>query len=173
MVATEVRGFRETMLEIRNLDALIFKEVRRNIESSAAPLATKIQQAIPTNSPFASGTKDGFAHQGRTSWQSSENKVRVKTSFVKPRADRPTSLLKIVIDGVGISIVDMAGRKGGGKTPSGKALITALKSKVGRASRYLYPAASKNMNLIEATLRRALEDASAIANKNLLTKPRI
>jgi hypothetical protein len=168
MVATEVRGFRETMLEIRNLDALIFKEVRRNIESSAAPLATKIQQSIPTTSPLR-----GFNHQGRTSWQSSENKAKVKTSFVKPRADRPTNLLKIVIDGVGISIVDMAGRKGGGKTPEGKAMITALKSKVGKASRYLYPAALKNMNLIEATLRRALEDASAIANKNLLTKPRI
>jgi hypothetical protein len=67
----------------------------------------------------------------------------------------------------------MAGRKGGGKTPEGKAMITVLKSKVGKASRYLYPAALKNMNLIEATLRRALEDASAIANKNLLTKPRI
>jgi len=168
MVATEVRGFRETMLEIRNLDALIFKEVRRNIESSAAPLATKIQEAIPTTSPLR-----GFNHQGRTSWQSAKNKAKVKTSFVKPRADRPTSLLKIVIDGVGLSIVDMAGRKGGGKTPEGKAMITALKSKVGRASRYLYPAALKNMNLIEGTLRRALEDASAIANKNLLTKPRI
>jgi len=168
MAQVEVRGFRETMLEIRNLDALIFKEVRKNIESSAAPLATKIQEAIPTTSPLR-----GFNHNGRTSWQSSENKAKVKTSFVKPRADRPTSLLKIVVEGVGISIIDMAGRKSSRKTIEGKAMITALRSKVGKASRYLYPAALKNMSLIDRTLKQALEDASKIANKNLLTKPRI
>jgi hypothetical protein len=78
-----------------------------------------------------------------------------------------------VVEGVGISIIDMAGRKSSGKTIEGKAMITALRSKVGKASRYLYPAALKNMNLIDRTLKQALEDASKIANKNLLTKPRI
>jgi hypothetical protein len=168
MAQLEVQGFRETMLEIRNLDALIFKEVRKNIESSAGPLATKVQEAIPTTSPLK-----GFNHSGRTSWQSSKNVAKVKTSFAKPRADRPTSLLKIVVQGVGISIIDLAGRGSSGKTLEGKAMITALKRKVTqKPSRYLYPAALKNMKLIDKSLKQAIQDASKIANKNLLTNPR-
>lgn len=167
-VQTEVRGLRETLLEIRELDTLIFKEVRKNIESAVAPLATKVQQAIPTTSPLS-----GFNHEGRTSFKSSENKVKVKTSFKKPRADRPTSLLKLVVTGAGINIIDMAGRRSSGKTVEGKAMITALNMKSGRASRFLYPAVLKNIRLIDRTLEQALEDASRIANKNLLTKPGI
>lgn len=167
-VQTEVRGLRETLLEIRELDTLIFKQVKKNIESAVSPLATKVQAAIPTTSPLT-----GFNHDGRTSFKSSENKVKVKTSFKRPRANRPLSLLKIVVTGVGINIIDMAGRRSSGKTVEGKAMITALNMKVGRASRFLYPAVEKNMSLIDRTLQQALEDASRIANKNLLIEPRI
>jgi hypothetical protein len=176
---TEVRGLRETLLELKALDKTLYDQLNSDIKNSAMPFAMAIQSALPKTAPLS-----GFTHAGVTGFRQSDNKTEVKTSTKKPRGNTPTSLLKVVVKGRGLAIADMAGRKRttgntGRSKPSarrptgyrlngqGAALIRNLNKSHG-ASRFVWPAALKNQNLIDNSIERSLQEASAKVNRNLL-----
>ena len=177
---TEVRGLRETLLELKALDKTLYDQLNSDIKNSAMPFAMAIQSALPKTAPLS-----GFTHAGVTGFRQSDNKTEVKTSTKKPRGNTPTSLLKVVVKGRGLAIADMAGRKkttgrsSGRSKPSGRrptgyrlngqgtALIRNL-NRVHGASRFVWPAALKNQNLIDNSIERSLQEASAKVNRNLL-----
>lgn len=177
---TEVRGLRETLIELKQLDKTLYDQLNSDIKNSALPYAKSIQNALPTTAPLS-----GFTHSGATAFRQADNKTEVKTSTKKPRGNTPTSLLKVVVKGRGLAISDMAGRKkttgrtSGRSKPSarrptgyringqGTALISNL-NRVRGASRFIWPAALKNQNLIDNSIERSLQEASAKVNRNLL-----
>lgn len=179
-ISTEVRGLRETLIELRDLDKNLYNQLNSDIKNSALPFAKSIENALPKSAPIS-----GFTHTGATAFKSSDNKTEVKTSNKKPRGSTPTSLLKVVVKGRGLAIADMAGRKkttgrsSGRSKPSnrrptgyrlngqGTALIRNL-NRVHGASRFVWPAALKNQNLIDNSIERSLQEASAKVNRNLL-----
>lgn len=186
---TEVRGLRETLIELRNLDKTLYTQLNSDIKNAALPFAKGIESALPTASPLT-----GFTHSGATAFRTSENKTQVKTGTKRPQGNTPTSLLKVVVKGRGLAIADIAGRrrtagrtsgraKGSGKRPTGYRLngqgtkmIEKLNQKhrsigIGSkngASRFVWPAALKNQNLIDNSIERSLQEASAKVNRNLL-----
>jgi hypothetical protein len=176
---TEVRGLRETLLELRDLDSTVYRQINTDIKNAALPFAKGIESALPKT-----GLPTGFTHNGATAFKVSENKTEVKTSVKKPRSDRPTSLLKVIVKGRGLAIADLAGHPKSKYTPKlrskpsprrptgyringqGAALKRALGPTPG--SRYVWPAALKNQNLIDNSIERSIQDASAKVNRNLL-----
>jgi len=187
-VTTKVRGLRETLLELKQLDKTIYDQLNTDVKNFAKPYALSIQNAIPrTIKPT------GFTHTGATAFRSSDNKTDVKTSTKKPSAGKPTSLLKVIVKGRGLAIADMAGRRNivrrsGRSKPfsrrpngyslngQGEKMIQSLNnhhksigidSKNG-ASRFVWPAALKNKKLIDNSIERSLQEASAKVNRNLL-----
>ena len=187
-VTTKVRGLRETLLELKQLDKTIYDQLNTDVKNFAKPYALSIQNAIPrTIKPT------GFTHTGATAFRSSDNKTDVKTSTKKPSAGKPTSLLKVIVKGRGLAIADMAGRrnivrrsgrsKPFGRRPNGYSLngqgekmiqslnkhhkSIGIDSKNG-ASRFVWPAALKNQKLIDNSIERSLQEASAKVNRNLL-----
>jgi len=179
-VTTEVRGLRETLLELKQLDKTLYDQLNTDVKNFALPFALSIQNALPRTAPLS-----GFTHNGATAFRTSDNKAEVKTSTKKPSAGKPTSLLKVIIKGRGMAIVDMAGRKKtsgrvSGRSKSfnrrpngyslngqGTALIRNL-NRVSGASRFIWPAALKNQKLIDNSIERSLQEASAKVNRNLL-----
>ena len=176
---TEVRGLRETLLELKALDKTLYDQLNSDIKNSAMPFAMAIQSALPKTAPLS-----GFTHAGVTGFRQSDNKTEVKTGTKKPRGNTPTSLLKVVVKGRGLAIADMAGRKrttgntgrskASARRPTGyrlngqgAALIRNLNKSHG-ASRFVWPAALKNQNLIDNSIERSLQEASAKVNRNLL-----
>jgi|694.fasta_scaffold136247_2 hypothetical protein len=183
---TQVRGLRETLIELRNLDKTLYTQLNSDIKNSALPFAKSIENALPKTAPLSDASgKSGFVHNGATAFKVSENKTSVKTSTKKPRGNEKVSLLKVIVKGRGLAIADMAGRKkttgrsSGRSKPSsrrptgyrlngqGTALIRNL-NKVHKASRFVWPAALKNQNLIDNSIERSLQEASAKVNRNLL-----
>ena len=188
-VTTEVRGLRETILELKQLDKTLYNQLNTDVKNFAKPFALSIQNAMPRTVK----TK-GFTHSGATAFRSSDNKTDVKTSTKKPSAGRPTSLLKVIVKGRGLAIADMAGRsgkfirssgrsKGFSRRPNGYSLngqgagmIKGLNKYHGSAgpgskngtSRFVWPAALKNQNLIDNSIEQSLQEASAKVNRNLL-----
>jgi len=179
-VQTEVRGLRETLLELKELDKTLYDQLNTDVKNFALPYARSIENALPKSAPLS-----GFTHAGATAFKTSENKTKVKTSTKKPTAGKPTSLLKVIVLGRGMAIVDMAGRKKTSGRTSGRAKAsnrrptgyrlngqgTALIRNLNRtagASRYIWPAALKNQNLIDNSIERSLQEASAKVNRNLL-----
>jgi hypothetical protein len=183
---TQVRGLRETLIELRNLDKTLYTQLNSDIKNSALPFAKSIENALPKTAPLSDASgKSGFVHNGATAFKVSENKTSVKTSTKRPRGNEKVSLLKVIVKGRGLAIADMAGRKkttgrsSGRSKPSsrrptgyrlngqGTALIRNL-NKVHKASRFVWPAALKNQNLIDNSIERSLQEASAKVNRNLL-----
>ena len=179
-LSTEVRGLRETLMELKALDKTLYTQLNSDIKNASLPFAKSIQNALPKSVKVP-----GFTHSGATAFRSSDNKTEVKTGNKKPRGNEKVSLLKVVVQGRGLAIADIAGRRNttgrrsGRSKPfagrptgyrlngQGTALIRNLNNIHG-ASRFVWPAALKNQNLIDNSIERSLQEASAKVNRNLL-----
>ena len=159
METPRVTGVAETVRLLNKVDKEIVKQARRDLRTGAQPVANAVKASIPNEAPLR-----GMIHNGRTRWQPSGVTAKVKTNFSKKAQRNETSLVSIVVGGKGknssgaaaFQIADMAGRKARGKTRSGKAMINKLNS-IARASRYVYPAAEREIpyiiNQVEGTIK--------------------
>jgi len=177
---TEVRGLRETLIELKQLDKTIYDQLNSDIKNAALPFAKGIENSLPNTAPLS-----GFSHSGVFAFRTADNKTEVKTSRRKPRGNEAVSLLKVVVKGRGLAIADMSGRRksrgrSGGRSKAfpgrpngyringqGTAMIKELNAK-SKASRFVWPAALKNQNLIDNSIERSLQEASSKVNRNLL-----
>jgi len=150
MAVAKITGIAETVKILNSIDKEIVKQARRDLRSGAQPVANAVKANIPTEAPLS-----GMVHNGRTAWRPAGFKVRVKTNFTKRAEQRGYSLVSIVAGerivaqgAASFSIADMSGRKARGKTRSGQAMIRGLNAK-GKASRYVYPAAEREIPYIK------------------------
>lgn len=155
MLSVRVIGIAEVAKTLKAMDNDLVKQARKDLRTGARPVADAVKQNIPTEAPLR-----GMIHNGRTAWKPSGVKVTVKTNFTKKAERRGTSLVSIVAGAQGknsqgaaaFQIADMAGRKRRGNTASGRAMIRALNSSA-RASRYVYPAAERQLPYVEDVVR--------------------
>ena len=165
MAVVKITGIAETVKILNSIDKEIIKQARKDLRSGAQPVANAVKANIPREAPLS-----GMVHNGRTSWRPAGFKVRVKTNFSKKAERRGYALVSIVAGerivaqgAASFSIADMSGRKnssgsskpiepyrykGGTRTHrnngQGQAMIRGLNAK-GRASRYVYPAAEREL----------------------------
>jgi hypothetical protein len=159
MATSRVTGVADTVRVLKTIDKEIVNTARRDLRTGAQPVADAIKSNIPNEAPLR-----GMIHNGRTRWQPAGISTKVKTNFTKKAQRNETSLVSIVVGAKGknstgaasFQIADMAGRKANGKTRSGKAMINKLNS-IARASRYVYPAAEREIpyiiNQVEGTIK--------------------
>ena len=159
-----VVGIAEVAKTLKVIDNDLVKQARKDLRNGVKPVATAVKNNIPSESPLR-----GMVHNGRTAWQPSGVKVTVKTNFTKKAERKGTSLVSIVAGAQGknsqgsaaFQIADMAGRKRRGKTRAGQAMIRKLNAE-GRASRYVYPAALREVpyvqDVVRGTIRKLQRD---------------
>ena len=179
MLSVRVTGLAEVAKTLRSMDNDLIKKARQDLRTGAKPVATAVKAAIPTQSPLqgkagAGSPTRGMIHNGRTGWQPSGVKVTVKTNFSKKAERKGTSLVSIVAGAQGknsqgsaaFQIADMAGRKRNGNTASGRAMIRKLNSS-GKASRYVYPAALRELPYVQDVVRGTIRKLTADYNRKL------
>ena len=155
MLSMRVVGISEVSKTLRAIDKDIVNKARKDLRTGAKPIADAVRANIPTEAPLS-----GMVHNGRTAWKPSGVKVNVKTNFTKRAEKRGTYLVAVVAGApkdyargaAAFQIADMAGRKRRGNTGSGRAMIRALNAK-SRASRYVYPAALRQLPYVEDVVR--------------------
>jgi len=169
MLSMRVVGMAEVAKTLRQIDNDLLKQARKDLRTGAKPVADAVRNNIPTESPLR-----GMVHNGRTAWQPSGVKVSVKTNFTKKAERKGESLVSIVAGAQGknsqgaaaFQIADIAGRKRRGNTPSGRAMIRALNAK-GRASRYVYPAALREVPYVQDVVRGTIRKLQNDYNRKL------
>jgi hypothetical protein len=164
MLSMRVVGIAEVTKTLRETEKDLVNRARKDLRTGAKPVADAVRNNIPTEAPMR-----GMVHSGRTAWQPSGVKVTVRTNFTKKAERKGYQLVSIVAGARGKSapgsaafqIADMAGRKAKGNTRSGKAMIRKLNSS-GRASRYVYPAALREVpyvqDVVRGTIRKLQRD---------------
>jgi hypothetical protein len=171
----KVYGIDRTIRELKQVEPTAIKGVRKDLRSAAEPIATTIYSALPSEAPIR-----GMRHKGRTGWDKSAIKAKVKTDFSRKASNRGYAIVSIWVGGrrakkgqapvrgtAALQMADMAGRGKGFKTPSGKGMIQALSDS---PSRYVWKKAEQQIPQISAEILLSLEKTSAKINKNLVVK---
>ena len=164
-----VVGIAEVAKTLKGIDNDLVKQARKDLRTGAKPVADAVKNNIPSEAPLR-----GMVHNGRTAWQPAGVKVTVKTNFTKKAERKGQSLVSIVAGAQGknsqgaaaFQIADIAGRKRRGNTPSGRAMIRALNAK-GRASRYVYPAALREVPYVQDVVRGTIRKLQNDYNRKL------
>jgi hypothetical protein len=159
MLSVRIVGISEITKTLRAIDKDIVNAARKDLRTGAKPVADAVRANIPTDAPLS-----GMVHNGRTAWKPSGVKVNVKTNFSKRAEIRGTYLVAVVAGApkdysrgaAAFQIADMAGRKRRGRTASGRAMISKLNSQ-SRASRYVYPAALRQVPYVEDSVRDTIK----------------
>jgi hypothetical protein len=169
MLSVRVIGIAEVAKTLKGIDNDLVKQARKDLRTGAKPVADAVKNNIPTEAPLR-----GMVHNGRTAWQPAGVKVTVKTNFTKKAERKGTSLVSIVAGAQGknsqgsaaFQIADISGRKRRGKTRAGQAMIRKLNSS-GRASRYVYPAALRQVPYVEDVVRGTIRKLQNDYNRKL------
>lgn len=177
-MSVEVYGVRETLAEIRNVDADLFFRIRAHMKRAGDTLGNR----VITNSPMLGPTKGFRNHRGRTAWKPGTFKTEVSGRNARRGVTGATPLLAVRFGGVAFNMADMAGKSSKVRksetssypwrgttrkhkvTTQGKAMITALG---GNPSRYIWSEAEGALPMIQASVLNGVEEYMAGVNRKL------
>ena len=190
MATPKVYGVDQTIATLRLVEGNFVNTARKDLRNAAEPVATNIMSWIPDAPPLS-----GMKHSGRTSWNRSNIKATVKTSFSKRAARNEHSLVSIWVGGkkgtkgaAGLQIADMAGRRNkvstglsrkyekNGRTVrhklngQGAALIDNLGARYSSPSRFVWRGAMSQLPKVTSDVLVILEKVSAKVNAKLVVK---
>lgn len=160
-------GVRETILKLQKLEPEAFAQFRKDIREITEPGVTAIKQLTPKVAPMS-----GMNNAGVKGWSG----VNVTTAITPRQRSRgfgstTSNLVAIKANGrnkqAGFNISDMAGRRSGGRTRSGQAMITTLNSRFGAPSRFVYKGLESKLPQIRAEVAESLNTVAKRFTKEL------
>jgi hypothetical protein len=192
--------------KLKQIQPDLVQEYRKAVKKIAKPVADDIKRRIPSEPPLSgmgfyvtrtnkiTGNEYSYTNEGRLNWQgtgkfgeSAKGKGKNPKSLTISSAVRPsgrsltTSIAKVIINSPAVSMADMAGRKGNGKSAGmsrsysyrlrdgsvvnrrhrlsgqGRKMIEQLRSEYGKASRFGWPALEKNVDKVSREIDQVLQ----------------
>lgn len=165
-IRIEVYGVAQAVRELRNLEPTLYKQLVRDLRSSAKPLAEAVANEFP-DEPLLNWEGDGSRGKNDfPSYKTSTVRARVRPAIMTSKPKTPSSygILRIEqMDAAG-AIYDSAGSKtAASKDTDGGRFIMNLdkrlrtKSKKGQTrSRVLYPQTQKYLPLVFPAIERTI-----------------
>jgi len=166
----QATGLKEALRDLGKLDPALRREIGKDIRQVVKPLVDTINGRVPGNAPLS-----GMNHNGRTGWRRRRTVV-TKVDARKPRrhVNRPNystlSVVRVGTRDAPTAIVDMAGKAGGSSSRArpGRARPNFSGALGGTPSRFLWPAADRNLGAIERNLEDITKRIQFEANKELM-----
>jgi hypothetical protein len=155
MPAQRVYGVREAMAELRTIDEKLYFKSQQRMKNAAKPMRDSIDKSFPRQSPFAGRNRDGWTHNGRTSWTQGHKTTIVYGGRRYKRGDRDWPLVRILARGAAAEMWDMAG----------SGLLGAALD--GNPSRGVWPAAERHADDVAAAIKKAADDVAEYVNRRL------
>lgn len=161
MSTMQVYGIKETLQELRKFDRDLFNNLRKELKTSATPLAQAVGKDFPSK-PLSGWMGAGRTVSGFPRYTGSTAQRGVKAAPVRV-SRRDPHILRIVQKDAAGAVFDGAGSKSqtavavrfarnlDSKTPT--------RSKNGRTrSRVLYPSVKRQMPLVEGAVNKAVNN---------------
>lgn len=169
-MSVEVKGLAEAIRTLNKVEPGLRRVMTREIRDAVRPLVEDINNSIPAGAPLS-----GMNHNGRTGWKRRRTVV-IKVDARKPRrhVNRPNystlSVVRVGTRDAPTAIVDMAGKAGGSSSRArpGRARPNFSGALGGTASRFMWPAADRNLGSIERNLEDITKRIQFEANKELM-----
>lgn len=161
-MSTQVKGLRQALTALGKIDKEAQKEAKREMRSALKPAQADARSKVPLKPPLS-----GWSSTSRIGWSArARTGVQISISSKRDRAGR-IRLAALVQRQAAGAIFDMAGRKSGGATASGRQLIAQLNARFGRPSRSLWPTVEQHRPQIERDLDTALRRVQDRINREL------
>lgn len=147
----KVEGKAEVLAALDNLKPALYKELVVRMEDEAKAIADDINRAMPNTAPLS-----GFDHAGPTSW-ANKGSASPKSAGMVDTEQGDWPVYKISLGGYASAVCDIAGAGSRGVTEQGTAMIAMLNSRVGRASRWVWPVGKRHTRQIERKMEAACD----------------
>ena len=167
-------NIRDLNRRLKEIQPSLVRELQKEAKGPAKKIQAAIVEAIPSQSPFAGKRKDGFTHNGRTSWNNSVNykgrrvpakSVSVSFESTGSKQAATTSLVRVVVNAPSVAISDFAKVA---RSPQGAAFIQALNGTLGGSpSRIVWKSIDGKIPAVEAEVRIILDKYAKIASRRI------
>ena len=167
----QMYGVKETLNELRKFDRDLFNNLRKDLKTSAVPLAKAVGQDFPAK-PLSGWLGAGRTVSGFPRYTGSTAQRGVKVAKITTTRRNP-NILRIVQGNPAGAVFDGAGSKA--TTAPAVRFVRNLDSKTpsrsaqGRTrSRVLYPSVKRQMPLVEGAVTKALQNIEQQTTNRIL-----
>lgn len=171
----EVYGMKDALRELNSISQKLRKEVTKEYAQIMEPVINDARSSIPTQAPLSGmdqqwKTKSGYLMlpgKAGGGWSAvvaqKMVKAKINTKRIKDFGGQRVNVgtFRLVWQGAGNTVFDMAGRK------SGNPMARNLEARFGKASRVVWPAYERNATAVEAGMLHIVEFVSKIVSRNL------
>lgn len=176
-VAGEVRGVKEALRVIGQIDKQARRDITKEYKTIVKPVVDEAKRNVPREAPLSGWarnwtTKSGFK---MLPWQGD-----IGAKMIKPKLNgrkvreyggnvQNLAVMSITWSGMVDTVFDMAGR---GPVPDarGKQMVKALSEKFGQPSRVMWPAWEKNAEEVEKQIAQLIDRIMDEARRALEAK---
>ena len=155
---TEIAGAKEAIKSLRQIDPNLRKQFTRDAKKIVMPIIQSAKNAYPAT--LVSGTARNWSQRGNQKFPYSQTAAQRGLAFKVDTRKKSRSVLKVQQMDPAAAIVEIAGRAK--VNPLGTAL-----DRYGRASRFLWPAAEKELPQVTEQLRLAVIEVVNKVNREL------
>jgi hypothetical protein len=157
----DVPGTAANMLKaLKSIDPELRKQFVRRVKEIGKPVESAIKSNLPSVAPLS-----GMNNGGRLGWGVGKPAGSTTLAFkaTGSRTKEVTPLLSVKVNSAATAMSDIAGRRGSGVTPSGRAMIARLNA-IRAASRYVWPAGLASSKNVENEIQTTIDGASKVIN---------
>lgn len=163
MATPQVTGVRETLAALKSIDKKLERESRKRMRAAVAPLQNAARALIPSDPPMSGWTRGRYAFDGAKA----KSGVKVVVGGRAAKGKNVWPLVTMNQTNAAGAIYDMAGRRSGGSSASGRQFIANL-NRHGRASRSMWKAAEgPGLKDVQKQVVEAVNDASKAVNAEI------
>jgi hypothetical protein len=162
-VKTQVVGAKDAIKGLRKVNPELRKQFNRDVKTIAAPVVNAAKAAYP--SMPLSGMSRIWAPGNRQLFPWEANKARSGVTVKIDTSKTAVSVIRIQQKDPAATIYELAGKRA--SNPKGRAFITNLETRFGRAQRVLWPTYERNSAEIVDRIRDTVLAASREVQKEL------
>lgn len=176
---SNIKGLQHALRTLKEIDPKLEREAKKRLKGDVKPIVTDAKSAIPGQAPLsrwvasgaAAGDRRGVVRAGASRmpvWNSGSAKRRIGASIARKRVrgfkGRRMLIAVRQMDAAG-AVFDMAGRRSSNQFAANLTASTSLK-----ASRYMWPAAEKNMDAVRDSIKNSVKEVERQINAELRSR---
>ena len=175
----KVEGLKDTLRVLGKFDQTLRKSFTRDFKQAVEPTIEAAKANVPSKPPL-SGWENNWKKKPLWEGDKEERKIKLKINTRRARRRNiekgiqyeTVGTINVVAGGRGLSVFDMAGRRGVPSSVRGDLMVQNLNDRYRKASRAMWPAAEETLpevtrNCVSIVKRAELEAQRILAMKTI------
>ena len=160
----KMSGVKDAVKELRKIDPELRKQFNKDAKAVVRPVVDAAKSNYP--SEFLSGMSRPWTQNGVAKFPYIQSKAKSGVRLKVDTRGKAVSIISIRQMNPAASIIDMAGKKGGG-SPRGEVFIANLTAKFGNASRVMWPSFERHETEVTFAMVQLINEVMERVDKEI------